>query len=163
MLCPPTVLYTNVHSRLICNSQNLETAQMSNSFEQVVPMVCTHSGTIRSSAGGRPLWGAEIGAVKETRAGVRAAGLLTPVRLWECCTQYVSKSGRLSSGQRTGRGQYSFQSQRRAMPENVQTAIQLCSFHMLAISHASKIMLRILQARLQQSVNQHLPDVQAAF
>ena len=31
------------------------------------------------------------------------------------------------------------------------------------ISHASKIMLRILQARLQQSVNQHLPDVQAAF
>ena len=49
------------------------------------------------------------------------------------------------------------------MPENGQTAVQLCSFHMLAISHASKIMLRILQARLQQSVNQDLPDVQAGF
>ena len=29
-------------------------------------------------------------------------------------------------------GQFSFQSQRRAMPKNVQTAVQLCSFHMLA-------------------------------
>ena len=31
------------------------------------------------------------------------------------------------------------------------------------ISHASKFMLKILQARLQQSVNQELPDVQAEF
>ena len=31
------------------------------------------------------------------------------------------------------------------------------------ISHASKIMLKILQARLQQYVNRKLPDVQAAF
>ena len=31
------------------------------------------------------------------------------------------------------------------------------------ISHASKVMLKILQARLQQYVNQELPDVQAAF
>ena len=31
------------------------------------------------------------------------------------------------------------------------------------ISHASKVMLKILQARLQQYVNQELPDVQARF
>ena len=31
------------------------------------------------------------------------------------------------------------------------------------ISHASKVMLKILQARLQQHVNQELPDVQAGF
>ena len=31
------------------------------------------------------------------------------------------------------------------------------------ISHASKVMLKILQARLQQDVNHELPDVQAAF
>ena len=31
------------------------------------------------------------------------------------------------------------------------------------ISHASKIMLKILQAKLQQYVNQELPDVQAGF
>ena len=52
--------------------------------------------------------------------------------LLKCCTQYVSKYGKLSSGLRTGKGQLSFQSQRRAMPKNVQTAAQLCSLHMLA-------------------------------
>ena len=31
------------------------------------------------------------------------------------------------------------------------------------ISHASKVMLKILQARLQQNVNRELPDFQAGF
>ena len=31
------------------------------------------------------------------------------------------------------------------------------------ISHANKVMLKILQARLQQYVNRELPDVQAGF
>ena len=31
------------------------------------------------------------------------------------------------------------------------------------ISHASKVMLKILQARLQQYINHELPDVQAEF
>ena len=39
---------------------------------------------------------------------------------------------KLSSGHRTGKGQFSFQSQRRAMAKNIQTIIQLCLFHMLA-------------------------------
>ena len=38
-----------------------------------------------------------------------------------CFTQYASKSGKLSSGHRTGNGQFSFQSQRKAMPKNAQT------------------------------------------
>ena len=62
--------------------------------------------------------------------------------------QYVNKFGKLSSGLRTGKVQFSFQSQRRAMPKNVQTAIQLHSFHFLAK------MVKILQARLQQYMNQ---------
>ena len=38
------------------------------------------------------------------------------------------------------------------------------NYHTLAlISHASKVMLRILQARLQQYVNRELPDVQGGF
>ena len=37
-----------------------------------------------------------------------------------------------SSGHSTGKGHFSFQSQRRAMPKNVETTVQLCSFHMLA-------------------------------
>ena len=50
----------------------------------------------------------------------------------KCCTQYASKFGKLSSGHRTGKGQFSFQSQRKAMPKNAQTTIQLHSSHMLA-------------------------------
>ena len=39
---------------------------------------------------------------------------------------------KLSNDHRTGKGQFSFQSQRKAMPKNVQTTAQLHSFHMLA-------------------------------
>ena len=51
--------------------------------------------------------------------------------LWKCCTQYASKFGKLSSGHRTGKGQLSFQSQRKAMPKNAQTTTQLHSSHIL--------------------------------
>ena len=77
--------------------------------------------------------------------------------LSKCCTQYVSKFGKLSSGHRTGKCQMSFQSQRKAMPKNVQTTTQLHS------SHTSKVMLKILQARLQQYGNRELPDIQVGF
>ena len=50
----------------------------------------------------------------------------------KCSTPYASKFGKLSSGHRTGKGEFSFQSQRRAMLKNVQTTVQLSSFHMLA-------------------------------
>ena len=43
----------------------------------------------------------------------------------------ASKFGKLSSGHRTGKGQFSFQSQRKAMPKNVQTVTHLYSSHML--------------------------------
>ena len=46
--------------------------------------------------------------------------------------QYASKCGKLSSGHRIGKGQFSFQSQRKAMPKNAQTTTQLYSSHMLA-------------------------------
>ena len=49
----------------------------------------------------------------------------------KCCTQYASKFGKLSSGHRTGKGQFSFQSQRKAMPKNAQTTAQLHSSHTL--------------------------------
>ena len=46
-------------------------------------------------------------------------------------TQYASKFGKLSSDHRIGKGQFSFQSQRKAMPKNAQTTTQLHSSHML--------------------------------
>ena len=70
------------------------------------------------------------------------------------------------------------------MPENLEnlaetTGLEKISFHSIPkkgnakecsyyctialISHTSKIMLKILQARLQQCVNQEFPDVQARF
>ena len=47
--------------------------------------------------------------------------------LLKCCTQHTSKFGKLSSGHRTGKGQFSFQSQRKVMPKNVETTAQLHS------------------------------------
>ena len=41
------------------------------------------------------------------------------------------KFGKLGSGHRTGKGQFSFQSQRKGMPKNAQTTAQLHSSHML--------------------------------
>ena len=65
----------------------------------------------------------------------------------------VRKFGKLGSGHRTGKGRFSFQSQRKAMPKNAQTIPQVHLSHML----------KILQARLQQYMNHELPDVQAGF
>ena len=48
------------------------------------------------------------------------------------------------------------QSQRKARPKNAQTTTQLHSSHTL-------VMLKILQARLQQYMNRELPDVQVGF
>ena len=75
--------------------------------------------------------------------------------LWKCYIQYAKKFGKLSSGHRTGKDQLSFQSQRKALVKNVQT--------IALISHTSKVMLKILQVRLQQYVNHELPDVQTGF
>ena len=44
---------------------------------------------------------------------------------------YTNEFGKVSSGHRTGKGQFSFQSQRKAMPKNAQTTAQLHSSHML--------------------------------
>ena len=54
-------------------------------------------------------------------------------------------------------GLENIQSQRTAMPKNDQTIAHLL------ISHASKVMLKILQASLQQYVNRKLPDVLSGF
>ena len=51
--------------------------------------------------------------------------------LWKCCIQYAGRFWKLSSGHRTGKGQFSFQSQRKAMPKIFQTTTQLHSSHKL--------------------------------
>ena len=84
--------------------------------------------------------------------------LIWKMMLWKCCTQYASKFGKLSSGHRTGKGQFSFQSQRKA------NAKECSNYHTIAlISHSRKVMLKILQSSLQQYMNEKLPGVQVGF
>ena len=51
--------------------------------------------------------------------------------LWKCYNQYISKFWNHSISLRTGKCQFTFKSWRRSMPKNVQTTIQLLSFHIL--------------------------------
>ena len=73
-----------------------------------------------------------------TNKGSRSDGILAELfqvlknDVLKCCSQYASKLEKLSSGHGTVKGQFSFLSQRRAIPENVPTIVQLHSFHMLA-------------------------------
>ena len=77
--------------------------------------------------------------------------------LWKCCTQLASKFGKLSSGHRTGKGVF--------IPIPKKGNAKECSNcgTVALISHASKVMLKILQARLQQYMNWEILDVQAGF
>jgi len=52
-------------------------------------------------------------------------------QICQICFQYVSKFGKLSSGHRTGKGQFSFQSQSKTMPKNARTTTKLHSSHTL--------------------------------
>ena len=72
--------------------------------------------------------------------------------LLKCCTQYAKNLE--NSAAATGLEKVSFHSNPKECPNYCTMAL---------ISHASKVMLKILQARLQQYVNCELPDVQAGF
>ena len=77
--------------------------------------------------------------------------------LLKCCTQYANKFGKFSSAHRTGKGVF--------IPIPKKGKVKECSkYNTIAlISHTSKEMLKILQARLQQYVNWELLGVQAGF
>ena len=89
--------------------------------------------------------------------------------LWRSCAEYASKFGKLSNGHRTGKGQFSFQSQWKLPEGQCQRTLKLlhsCTQNCTAqlnsklyrtVLHACKIMLKVLQARLQQYVNCELP------
>ena len=77
--------------------------------------------------------------------------------LRKCCTQYAADLEH--SAVATGLEKVSFH------PNPKERQCQRCSNYctIALISHASKVMLKILQARLQQYVNGELPNVQAGF
>ena len=79
--------------------------------------------------------------------------------LWKYCAQYVSKFGKLSSGwEQDWKRSVFIQIPKKG------NAKEGSNYHTITlISHASKVMLKILQARLQQCMNHELPDVQVGF
>ena len=79
--------------------------------------------------------------------------------LWKCCTQYANKSGKFSSGHRTGKGQWDFHSN----PKERQCQRILKLPHNCTHSHANKVILKILQTRLEQYVKCQLPNIQIGF
>ena len=74
------------------------------------------------------------------------------------CIYYVSKSGRPSSGHRTGKKSIH-------IPIPKKSSTKECADHqtIALVSHVSKVIFKILHARLQHYVNQELPDVQAGL
>ena len=100
---------------------------------------CSHNGVIThlepDILASKVQWA--LGSITTNRA---SGGDEIPVELfqilkddaWEYHTPYASKFGKLSSGRRTGKGQFWLQSQRKARTKNVQTTTQLQSSHMLA-------------------------------
>ena len=76
-------------------------------------------------------WALESMTTNKASGGNGIPVELFQMMLWKCYTQYASKFGKLSIGHRTGKGQFSFQSQRKVMPKNAQTTAQLHSFHTL--------------------------------
>ena len=70
-----------------------------------------------------------------------------------------SKFGKLNSGHRTGKVQFSFQSQRKAMPSSVQITTQLHSFHMIARSRSKSFKLGFSSMELRVPCS----DIQAGF
>ena len=79
--------------------------------------------------------------------------------LWKCCTQYVSKLGKLSSGHRIGKGKFSFQTQRKAMPENVQNrTITLLSVQFSTVQFSCSVVSKYLRPHESQHARPPCPS-----
>ena len=77
---------------------------------------------------------------------------------------WENSSGK-TNWENTGLEKVSFHSNPQSIPIPKKDSAKECSNYctIALISHASKVMLKILQARLPQYVNRELPDVQAGF
>ena len=84
--------------------------------------------------------------------------IIKNMMLLKCCTQYVNKSGKLSSGHSTEKDSLHSKPKEGQCQRMLELLHNLCSFHMLA-----RLRSKVFQARLQQYVNQELPDVQPGF
>ena len=124
-----------------------------------ITMRCDHSPRARHSSMQVMLALQSITTSKASDGDIMAVELFQILQddAVEVLHSICSKFGKISRG-RSGKGQFSLQSQRKAMPKK-------CSIYytIALISHTSKELLKNLQAMLQQYMNQEIPDVQAGF
>ena len=78
--------------------------------------------------------------------------------LWKCCTQHVSKFRKLRSGPQDWKSIVFIPIPKKGKAKEYSNYCTIAF-----ISHTSKLMLKILQARLQQYTNHEVPDVQTRF
>ena len=78
--------------------------------------------------------------------------------LWKCCTQYASKFGKTQQWPQDWKRAICIPIPKKG---NAKECLNYRTIEL--ISHASKVMLKIFQARLQQYTNYEIPDVQAGF
>ena len=91
------------------------------------------------------------------------AGLfkILKMMLLKCCTQYVDTFGHLENSEVAS---WNWKKSVFISIPKKHNAKECSNYHKIAlVSHASKVMLKILQARLQQYMNQELLDVQIGF
>ena len=77
--------------------------------------------------------------------------------LWKCCTPYASKFGKAQQLPQDWKRSVFI-----AIPKKG-NAKEYSNDKIALISHTNKLMLKILQARLQQYMNHELPDIDAGF
>ena len=123
---------------------------------------------VRSLTQSQTPWDVKSGGPQEAALGTKLAEVMGfqlscfkswKMMLWKCCTQYARKLGKLRSGHTQDWKRSIF------IPISKKVNAKECSsYHTVAlISHASKVMLKILQPRFQQYVNWKCLDVQAGF
>ena len=78
--------------------------------------------------------------------------------LLKCYTQYASIFEKFSSGHRTGKGQFSFQSQRKAMPKNAQTTTQLHSSQFSSVQFSRSVVSNSVQPHESQHTRPPCPS-----
>ena len=81
--------------------------------------------------------------------------------LWKCCTQYASKFGKLNSGHKTGKGEFSFQSQRKAMPKMLKL-LHNCT-HLSSVQFSRSVMSNSLWPHESQHARPPITNSQSSL
>ena len=95
---------------------------------------------------------AAVNTSVQTSLCVSMSSFLECTLRWKCCAQYASKFGKLSSDHRSGKGQFSFQFQRKAVPKNAQVKVKVAQSCPTLCDPMAYTVHGVLQARILEWV-----------